>query len=227
LEIFVGNPNLAPPGFENASNLEWVPFYKGSRLYNKHDRQHHCWIWNYDFRVTPGEVFFTTLERRTGERAGRGFVVVEPNVEARKVGPSNKHWGNRNWQIVAERLRSKGYDVIQFTHPGCGPIIPGTRRVRTRGFRDALSILANAALYLGPEGGLHHGAAALGVPAVVMFGAWIPPAVTGYSHHRNITRGNHYCGSLRPCMECQDALRNISVNEVYEVATEELRRGSR
>jgi len=35
-----------------------------------------------------------------------------------------------------------------------GPLLAGVRMVRTRGFRHALSVLANARLYIGPEGGL-------------------------------------------------------------------------
>lgn len=223
-EIFAGNPNIAPPGSEGMPDLEWIRFYRGNRLYNTHDIAQNRWIWNRDFRCTPGEMFFTEAERRDGERVGRGFVLIEPNVDGRKIGVSNKDWGFRNWQIVGERLASRGYQVVQFDHPNAGPMIPGARRVRSTSFRDALAILANAALYLGPEGGLHHGAAALGVPAVVMFGAWIPPDVTGYPQHRNISRGDHFCGSLRQCTTCRDELMRISIDEVYQAAMGELTR---
>ena len=63
------------------------------------------------------------------------------------------------------------------------------RQIKTKGFRHALAVPQNASLYIGPEGGLHHGVASVGVAAVVLFGDFIPPAVTGYSHHANLTGG--------------------------------------
>ena len=41
-------------------------------------------------------------------------------------------------------------------------------------------------LFLGHEGGFAHAAAALSKPAVVIYGGWIPPEVTGYEFHENI-----------------------------------------
>jgi hypothetical protein len=63
------------------------------------------------------------------------------------------------------------------------------RQIKTKGFRHALAVPQNASLYIGPEGGLHHAVASVGVAAVVLFGDFIPPAVTGYSHHANLTGG--------------------------------------
>jgi hypothetical protein len=64
---------------------------------------------------------------------------------------------------------------------------------------------------------MHHGAAALDVPAVVIFGAWIPPAVTGYAMHANLTGGaTTACGSLRPCNHCRDALDAIKLTDVTQ-----------
>jgi ADP-heptose:LPS heptosyltransferase len=79
--------------------------------------------------------------------------------------------------------------------------------------------LARAKLYIGAEGGLHHAAAALGVPAVVLFGGFIPPLVTGYETHINLTGGaQEACGSLKPCDHCRKAMDAISVEEVAAAA---------
>src|SRR4029077_13166803 len=78
--IFAGNPNIAPPKGTrlNASlDLEWIPFYKGNRLYNRHTPGR--WEWNYGFRCKPGEIFLTKEEKYHAKLAGEDFVLIEPN----------------------------------------------------------------------------------------------------------------------------------------------------
>jgi ADP-heptose:LPS heptosyltransferase len=221
-EIFDRNPNIARPGSEKAADLEWVPFFKGSRLYNKPAAGR--WIWNYEFRAAPGEMFFSHQEQTEGRRYGAGFVLIEPYVAPWKSSSANKDWGLAKYQAVTNRLLGLGHAVVQLRYPKGGPALNGTRMVMSRSFRDALSIMQNAALYIGPEGGLHHGAAAVSIPAVVLFGGFIPPSVTGYPTHTNLTGGaTEACGNLRPCAHCRDALAAISVDQVVEAAQNRLR----
>src|SRR3954469_20507783 len=79
-QIFRGNPNIAPPGSEGSSDLEWIPFYKGNRIYNTHDRNKERWIWNYDFKPVPGEMFFHEKELKFAKQFGKGFILIEPHV---------------------------------------------------------------------------------------------------------------------------------------------------
>lgn len=222
-EIFKGNPNIAPEGSESAQNLEWVGFYKGSRLYNKQGPGR--WIWNYEFRPIRGEMFFDEQEKNNG-RSGSGFVIIEPSVPLWKSVAPNKQWGRAKYQRVAEILRRNGFRVAQFGYGRSSPTLSSVATIRTRTFRDALSVLAYASLYVGPEGGLHHGAAAVGIPAVVLFGGFIPPQVTGYDTHTNLTGGAEACGSLALCQHCRDAMDRISVEEVAESALTYLRRAA-
>ena len=83
-----------------------------------------------------------------------------------------------------------------------------------------LAALSGAKLAVLPEGGLHHGAAALGVKAVVLFGGFIPPEVTGYPQcgHINLTGGALACGSIHKCEHCVVAMNSITVDEVLDSA---------
>jgi hypothetical protein len=220
--IFRGNPGIAKPGAERDQNVEWIAFYKGHRIYNRHDRAHDRWVWNRDFHAIPGEIVFNAQERRNAARYGKGFVLIEPNVVAAKGCAPNKDWGQANYQRVASLLLAGGHDVAQFIHPTSGPPLAGVRPLRTLDIRDALALLGRAALYVGPEGGLHHGAAAAGIPAVVIFGGFIPPEVTGYADHTNLTGGAEACGSLHRCEHCREAMRSISIAEVHAAALERL-----
>lgn len=216
-QIFRGNPNIAPPGAEGAGDLEWIGFHRGSRIYNKHDKQLHRWIWNYSFRPIPGEVYFSEEEKGFADRFGSGFVVIEPNVPRQKSVAPNKQWPLVRYDAVAETLRRQGVEVFQFVH-GPGHALSAAKAIKTPTFRHALAVLARAALYIGPEGGLHHGAAAVDTKAVVIFGGFIPPEVTGYDFHVNLTGGAKACGSLRGCIHCRHAMRAITVDEVLRAA---------
>jgi hypothetical protein len=218
--IFRCNPNIARPGSERDSDIEWTRYYKGHRIYNRlGDRK---WIWNLDFHATPGEMFLDDDEKIAGLRHGSGFVLIESNVEAHKSVAPNKDWGRAKYQAVADYLMDRGVRVAQFSYAKGAPPLGGVEIIRTLSFRDAIAILANAALYVGPEGGLHHAAAAVGIPGVVLFGGFIPPSVTGYETHTNLTGGAVACGSLLPCQHCKKAMQAISVEEVCKAALERL-----
>lgn len=209
--IFQGNPNIAAPGDERRSDLEWIGHYKGRRLYNSQASGR--WVWNYDFKPTPGEIFFTDQEKVAGKRNGRGFVVIEPNVPRWKTAAYNKDWGVHRYQMVARELKQHGLILAQFVY-GNEPVLTGVAQIKTASFRDAIAVLSHARVYLGPEGGLHHAAAAVGTGAVVIFGGFVPPSVTGYDFHTNLTGGAEACGSLTKCEHCRAALAAISVKEV-------------
>lgn len=219
--VFRGNPNIAAPGAEGSADLDWVAYFKGHRLYNAQHPTEPRWVWNLDFTPTPGELYLTAVEKLRAGRFGKGFVLIEPHVPAEKsVGP-NKDWGFARYQAVADALRDGGHRVAQFESGGRA-MLDGVEPLETASFRDAVAVLGHAALYVGPEGGLHHGAAAMGTPAVVLFGGFIPPAVTGYPGHANLTGGAEACGFYTPCAHCRAAMDAIAVDEVLAAALERL-----
>jgi ADP-heptose:LPS heptosyltransferase len=211
-EIFRHNRNIARPGDEQADDIEWINYYKGNRHYNKLNKAGTRWIWNYEFKAKPGEIFFDVAEKEYGNNAGAFFVVIEPNVPWHKSVAPNKDWGLQRYQQVANRLLLSGHDVVQFSHGR--DRLQGVRVVKTPTFRHALAVLNRASLAVVPEGGLHHGAAALGIPAVVIFGGFVPPQVTGYAMHINLNGNAEACGSLARCTHCREALDRITVDEV-------------
>lgn len=220
--IFQRNPNICRPGQEHSSSAEWVHFYRGNRLYNKQGNGR--WIWNYDFRPIPGEMFFAREELQFADNMRPGFIVIEPNVPANKSVAPNKHWPTDRYEEVARRLVNDGHVVVQLKH-GAPYKLKSASSIHSPNFRNALALLQKASLYIGPEGGMHHGAAAVGIPAVVLFGGFIPPQVTGYDTHTNLTgNATEACGSLKRCDHCRQAMEAIDVDQVYEAAKGHLRR---
>lgn len=213
-EVFYGNPNVAPPGSERCSDLVWFRHYRGHRLYAVKALGH--WRWRDEFRVQPGELYLTDEEREWAERAGSGFVLVEPSV---KFTALNKQWPVERYQEVVRELR-RTHRVVQV---GTGDLLSGAERVETPTFRRAAAVLQRAALYIGPEGGLHHAAAALGTRAVVIFGGFIHPRTTGYDGHVNLFSGGRACGTIgRRCNHCREAMLQITVKTVLQRARGEL-----
>lgn len=217
-EIFRHNPNVARPGSEGNGDLIWIDHHKGRRKYNHLDKSKSRWVWHYDFKVTPGEIFFSDDELQYSQTVGDSFIYVEPNVPWHKSVAPNKDWGIKNYQAVVDLLRTDGHDVIQSTYGKNR--LKGVRVVDTKHFRSALVAMSHARVALLPEGGMHHGAAAIGISAVVLFGGFIPPSVVGYDSHTNLTGGaDEFCGSLNKCLHCRAAMEKISVEEVYQAVT--------
>lgn len=208
-EIFQGNPNVAPPGSERTSDIEWVRHYSGHRLYARPGGGR--WIWDYNFRAIPGEVFLTPEERAFAARLPAGLVLIEPKV---KPSAPNKQWPHQRYAQLAFELVKRGYRVAQPFSASVRPLSKGVLVLPPTTFRQALAILERCILYVGPEGGLHHGAAAVGLPAVVIFGGFISPKLTGYSSHVNLAEGEA-CGTYgRICPHCAAAMNRISLDRV-------------
>jgi len=227
--VFRHNPNVIFPGSPlSGSDVEWVPFYKGARQYSRQEGDR--WRFNYDFHVQPGELFFNGVDQQSAERLAlpKKFVVIEPHVKRhvtiRGAYLGNKQWPVARYQQVVNELSARGIRVVQFVY-GDVPRLHNVWLIQTPSFRSAAIILGKASLYLGAEGGMHHAAAAVGTPAVVLFGGWLPPSVLGYPMHANLTGGaTEACGLLRPCDHCATAMDRITVDEVLEAAETKLRR---
>ena len=215
--IFRDNPNIAKPGQERIATT-WIPFYRGNRLYNREDKLNERWIWNMTFQAQRGEMFFSQAELVDAKRSGKGFVIVEPHAALWKTVSSNKTWPADRFQAVVEMLRADGHDMVQLEYHGVTTRLRGVRRVETQNFRQALAVLRRAALIIVSEGGLHHGAAAVSTPAVVLFGGFIPPQIMGYDGHVNLAAAGPACGRFTPCQHCEKAIRSITVESVLDAA---------
>jgi ADP-heptose:LPS heptosyltransferase len=169
------------------------------------------WRWRH-YKPEPAEIVFTPAELAQAENF-RGCVMVEPNIKAQAH--SNKAWTFRRWEALLEHPLLAGVKFVQ-----CGP--RGTTRlyratfIETENFREAAAVLSVCSAFAGTEGALHHAAAAVGTPAVVLWTEFIAPSVTGYPQHRNLRHAGDPCGSRVPCVGCSESALRISVDEVAQ-----------
>lgn len=214
--IYRNNPNIAPPGSEGSPDLEWVPHYKHHRIYFHKSTKGNAWEYDPNFRAQPGEIFFDKSEHQLMRTVKPGFILIEPFV---KSCYPNKKWPIERYRFVAKSLLRAGLRVCQFMYDWNSTILyPGVTPIQTKTFRHALAFLSQARVFIGPEGGLAHGAAALGVRSVVLFGGFTDPRILGYPNNVNLTGGAEPCGSLASCSHCKEAMSKISVAEVVEAA---------
>lgn len=227
--------------------VSWLLSYHGHRPYHDHAamaaewRARHPWrrlrgqppdselgdrLGHYRFdlqhRAIPAPLVLDAAETATAlEESRRPFVIIEPDIKP-DAAPS-KRWPHDRFAAVARSLRAD----IEVVRAGAAdsPVLDDIPRLPTRRFRDVLPYLKAARLYIGPEGGLHHAAAAMGTSAVVIFGGFTPVAVTGYDFHLNLDGGAEACGTLnRLCAHCVAAMDRISVEDVLGAARQLLAR---
>jgi ADP-heptose:LPS heptosyltransferase len=167
------------------------------------------WFWK-PFVCTPATMVFSAGELAFAHDKNPG-VVIEPNVKP-KASP-NKNWGWKRWVAFAVLATAKGVRLTQLGPPGT-QLLPGAKLIETTDFRRACAVLSRARAFVGHEGGMHHAAAAVAIPAVVLFGGFISPQQTGYQSHTNLFTGGTPCGMRVHCAHCDDAMAAITPEQV-------------
>jgi hypothetical protein len=215
--IFQNNPRIAKPG--EVGDFQELPARDMSNMRPYHTaKTAERWTYNLNFRPDVGEIYFTDAEREFGARhAGR--IIIESHI---KPGASpNKSYGWVRWNKVAWLLSKTGIRVAQLGPAGT-PTVDAADLIVTPNFRMACAVLETAKAYVGNEGGLHHAAAAVGIPGVVVMGGFTPVELTGYSMHRNLGASlGEACGMRTPCKHCAEWMTRITpeqvVNELREI----------
>lgn len=210
-EVFDHNPYiLRAPGdqpFTRVISASGVRPYIASKSAGR-------WTWK-PYKPIPAEMFFTDEELSFAEPY-RGSVLIEPKVKA--TGHGNKAWPWHCWVQFAAWAPNymPGIRLIQCAPNDGGKKLPDMSLVVTPSFRHALALLSVCRALVTTEGGLMHGAAAVGVPAVVLWSEFIDPSITGYAQHTNLRHAHRTCGMRINCPSCRKSMEAITVREVTD-----------
>lgn len=205
-EVFGNNPRILKRP-QRGQDVVVVRNHGGSRPYHLgYDGEKKRFTWNYKFRYRPGELYLSHSEKASGID---GAVIVEPHTKNFPLS-RNKAWPWERWQ---ELVKSLDLPWVQLG-PADAKTLEGVRRVVTHAFRDCLGHINRAALIVTTDGALHHAAAALGKPAIVLWGGLAPPSLLGWEGHVNICHATDWCGSNYDCPHCRKAMESITVDEV-------------
>ena len=229
--IFVGdgaNPYWSP-AFDNNPHISrhnpqdcdlWIINKPGNRPYIDYTKGVNKRISFTGWRASPGELYFSKIESVEAAKllAASGverkqFIVIEPNIKALFSG-QNKDWGWNKWESLMPMLR--GIDVVQFDYGK--PILDDVKAIKTPDFRLACAVLQHAAALVTTDGGLHHAAAALNIPGVVIWGGYSSPHHLGYDLHENIFPDDpdSPCGVRVECSHCRRVMDSIQPSHVAE-----------
>ena len=237
--IYDNNPNIADCRKLNKNKtIHIINYHQGNRPYIDYEKskKYKKYIWNKNFRPEPGQIFFSEKEKdlaknilkksiefwkKTNKKNFKAIIFLE--TSSTKIDDSqfaikhkNKDWGINNWRELIKRIKND-FLIIHSSHENTKNI----KNLYDTGiinFREACAVLNICDLYLGPEGGFGHAAAALNKNAVIYFGGWISPKIIGYPFHENIyfQNSNSPCGEYKQiCKHCEEARKKITV-EYFE-----------
>lgn len=146
------------------------------------------------------------------EKQFSDYVIVEHRPKG-SASP-NKGWSSDGMSLVVKGLRARGVRAIHAV-ANFGEPAADVEEIVTDSFNHALALMAGALGYIGIEGGLHHAAAALRKPAVVIWGGFSRLESTGYPDHENVgTDGADGCGRWAPCPHCAELMGRITPGNV-------------
>jgi len=215
IQVFSNNPRMA---LKLDTDVVWVNNYPGSRPYLKGTNKGKL-LFNDDYKPRVGEIYFSHEEQKDIDKIDGDYIVVEPNVKRVYAHTVNKAW--HGW----EELLKHDLPWIQL---GDVTVDKKTTWLETPTFRNALQMLSKAKLFVGTDGGLHHAAAALGIPSVVIWTGFTSPRHLGYDTHRNIHDGSEPCGTYDSvCQHCLLKSKAISVEQVLDAVNTEWHRTQR
>jgi hypothetical protein len=203
-EVFDNNPKIAGTA---GRDTVWIPDFPGHRPYIASFIKRERYLFREDFRAPYGKVYLSDEERDwAGKQVSGDYIIVEPYIKDDM--PQLKIGQNKAWDKWDELLKLD-YPWLQI-----GTKEPKTRQVRTN-IRQALAMVAGAKLVVTTDGMLHHAAAALGVPAIVLWGGVVSPKILGYPTHINIWNGAKSCGTFaHVCQHCREAMQSITLDQV-------------
>ena len=236
--IYENNPNITNLNkIDKNKEILIINYNEGNRPYINYKHSYPGkYIWNEKFRPTPGELYFNADEikksdlifyqakkfwnKKNPNKKYKGIIFVETSSTKTaniQLGYKhlNKEWGFENWKKLINKIKNN-FLLIHSVHENTKSI-EGIFSPQNINFRLACAILKNCNIYLGPEGGFSHVAAALRKKAVVYFGGWISPKIIGYEFHENIYYENPSspCGITKNiCTHCNEARDSITVEFV-------------
>lgn len=204
--IWDGNPDMARPGEPHDGTIEYV---NGLRPYIASSTKA-----RYTFREYKPHPAFIALPKRAQQMAilGRSAVVFNPTIKP--GAPMGKLWPDLKWrELVATNKHVRWLQIGSST-----PLIAGAETIRTGDLFEALGVMSGALAVVCHEGALHHGAAALSIPTVVIRGGFIGPRVTGYAGQADLfvddPRYPLGCGMRVRCPHCVAAMASIQPRDV-------------
>ena len=200
-DAWENHPLIARPGEAYQDSITNGP---GARTYTNGVHAGR-WVWR-RYTPIPADIYFSEEEKKFADSIEPGHVVIEPNLKV-KSASVNRDWGWDKWQALVNRMPKVKWMQLG---PAGTATLHRVKFIQTDTPRLMAAALSKAKAFVGPEGGLHHTAAALRVPGVVIHGHFNSAGVTGYPGMVHLSTEELGCGSQFFCQACRDAMDAIT-----------------
>lgn len=220
--IWQGNPAIVAPGdsIDGALHLQSGPDCRPYIIYPFSEET--GWTFNTAFKCRDhiAKLYLTDQEKQRGADALAKYgpyVLIEPFTKHQ-----NFRWPIERWTALVAACPD--LTVVQHMHKESLAVYGAHQEPAT--FREACGLVAAADVYVRSESGLCHAAAALGIPQVTLFGGCMDPEVMGYYPKQFVIRDTSAgspCGSWKPCAHCRDAMGRITVEQVADALSGQLK----
>jgi len=200
-DAWENHPLIARPGEAYQDSITNGP---GARTYTNGVHAGR-WVWR-RYTPIPADIYFSEKEKKFADSIEPGHVVIEPNLKV-KSASVNRDWGWDKWQALVNRMPKVKWMQLG---PAGTATLHRVKFIQTDTPRLMAAALSKAKAFVGPEGGLHHTAAALRVPGVVIHGHFNSARVTGYPGMVHLSTEELGCGSQFFCQACRDAMDAIT-----------------
>lgn len=227
--LYSNNPYIVNPGENSSDDQIWLndspgdrPYidYQGTRLHTDNRRmagkKFRRWVYNDSHTPEPMEIFFTEQEHwQCDQLKKRKFILVNPHVK--RKAPPNKKWPFFYYQDIVDKM-CEHVEIIQPRRVASERPLKHCKQVELD-LRQLAVYISTAALVICSEGLLHHLAAAFKTPAIVLFGGFIPPNVTGYDYQQSIyVQDKDVIGVREETEAGQAIMKSISSEHVLGLA---------
>jgi len=133
------------------------------------------------------------LSARAPAERHSNLIVLQNSCRGARYAADTKEWPQERWRELVTRL-TPDFELVQIGS-SVDPPLPRTRDLRGQTtLHGAAELIAGSRCFLGLESGLMHVAAAVGTPAVIIYGGRTRPHETGYAFNHNITRAPDCAG---------------------------------
>jgi len=156
--------------------------------------------------------------------------VVTLHTTSDSFGAGRKLWPQEYWKKLCALLTQKGCSIIQLGGEADAPVAGAIHRAGTMDIRKSIAVIEAADLHIGIVSSLMHGAAAVGTPAVILFGGFERYAMHGYA---TVTPLESYISCapciqphavMEPCPYNNKCMRELTPETVFEKVAEVLNR---
>ena len=209
-------------------NLIKIPHEVGKRIYqlDKYETDSSRLSFKRDVKLPNLKLPSEIIKKEIINKNKKPRILIEPSIKA-TVSSTNKQWPIKYFTKLIKLLNTKFEVDIPIWAKN---LIPNNI---IKSYFSSLDLLSSFQkindydLVITPEGGLHHIVSATKTPAIVIFGGFIAPDITGYVNHVNIGFKSNFskdrmhldaCGSLNECEHCKMIMEKIKPNLLFQLA---------